>query len=1776
MSGKSQASRIAAAPEHRPADATGGLAGERRWASKAPAASRPAGARHSSGDLGGAPLVVGKPDDAYEIEAERAADRALVDGRRQGGSSELTPARPGLLQRRANANAGAARGLPQQLGSAASEARPLPATQRSFFEQRLGHDFGAVRIHDGPASAAAAASVGAQAFAHGQNVYFGAGEYRPNSRPGQWLIAHELAHTVQQRPNVIARRAMVRADPSLPALSADAPAADSQIDDAADALADVGGDKAAQGGPLTKDKLRNLDTPSRIAVLARVQSSVPSGQRQEIAGRLDVALGERAEAGEPAVKGGARAAGRAGGAAGAPRRDDAARQQPKEGGANRGVELQSPASAAPAPTQQMPGAAAAATPAPRHERAIAAAATKTKQAIQVVSTETPVEAEGDPSGAAGVPGPSAATDRPAAATGAQAAAGEAMALMSAQLGQLGAMRSVRPRFQMDPNSLSRDPREALGRQESDGLAAGFVDDAAKQVEAVIAAGTKFPAQALASLAEAKGVVAAAVASQIAVVRDGAAASHKKVEAQSRRAHALIEGARAHADGAAEAAAKSARDRAKTAYETARKGVNEKGDDQAKKIDRDFEDAKRPLAAVGLTAGHQAWLAMEVRKREYLSQKNGESTILDGSYHDDQCDARADAAEQVHDEYKKSMLKSAKEQADNLPKGKPEVLGKVADITKKLADGLNDQFKNVGDSIDAFEKGAKAQARQTAVKIKGSLVASATQSLAAIDKTADEQTQQIAAQGESQQNSLDQAAQSALAAVAGGVAQAGGQMVESIGQFIASAAAMPPPPGEELAPTLAQAAAQAAAGVDTMRAQLDTAGPTLAANLDSGAQSASEGLAAAAKAVCQGLDQTADAFTQSAAGTSQQAASGFRSLSKGNDKTAKGIGDTAEEGFKKAQDAATESFSGFSKAVQDTFADGRQQLLASLWSKETQTQLDEDIKKYAEQAADQVQPRWKKVLKWVITIVIVLAVIAITVASAGSLGPVGVILLGAALGAAAGAVQTIANNLIDGKKWSDGVVKAMIVGAISGAIGGAGGVVLKGVGTVGIKIALEAGINVIGGVTADAIGSAAVGDTFNFESALVGALVGAGIGAGLGIAGALKGKIRFGSFGGEPPVAPPRPAVEPPAAPAPGKVRSFLEQTKILAPRSGAAVPEINVGGTAGGDAAPPAPSPAPKSAAAPGGGETGAVASDTAAASRPAADPTPRPTTEAPRPVSEPPAPRPAPASETPPPQADPAVPRPQSAKPVPDNVRPIESAEPGRAGDQPQLRTQRPMTTAEEFAARQRARAGGQSGGGEPPDVESQVQRQPVAQAAGAEGFTPRPLESVSPAESGGAGGRDAAGERSPLEIRASGEPPGAGRPRPGPSASRGEGPRPLRGGGGEPIGSGGRSSVDVEASAMSGGKGPGASKPGVPEGGVAEPGPAKTPAGAPAKQAAKTGGLGETEAPAPREKPTPSDRRAGIEESKARVDAKAAAKRQAKLDARAAAAERARRAADSAAMQREFHGEVEGPRRNPTIDEISLDEGFGSDTEEVGGIGREAGRRGGRLPSGDLPEPPAFPESVDARGARESLDFFKANHDNYPKEVRDLIDAARPGSAASVKKIDFAIRAGQARAGNRALGFPAESQSVQAGIGPSGRPVIEPSSPFTATTKGHTPLVPGAEFERGATLAASGEPKNLTFTGQTRTTGETVQIDDFNFASKTPKEIKMPLALKNDPRFFANNQESLIDQMRRQAQFARDWNFSRYMWEMHSAEDLAAAEGLRDQLPPDLAKWIQVTRIQ
>ncbi len=156
-----------------------------------------------------AKLRVSQSDDPQEREADQVAN-AIVSGGPVAKPGQAQPAitpRPGAGQvlRRAAGPAAIAKSGGEVGG--ASEARirglsgggsPLPETERSFFESKMGHDFGGVRVHNGAEAASATSSINARAFTRGNDIAFAPGQYQPESIEGRKLLAHELTHVVQQ------------------------------------------------------------------------------------------------------------------------------------------------------------------------------------------------------------------------------------------------------------------------------------------------------------------------------------------------------------------------------------------------------------------------------------------------------------------------------------------------------------------------------------------------------------------------------------------------------------------------------------------------------------------------------------------------------------------------------------------------------------------------------------------------------------------------------------------------------------------------------------------------------------------------------------------------------------------------------------------------------------------------------------------------------------------------------------------------------------------------------------------------------------------------------------------------------------------------------------------------------------------------------------------------------------------------------------------------------------------------------------------------------------------------------------------------------------------------------------------------------------------------------------------------------------------------------------------------------------------------------------------
>jgi hypothetical protein len=88
--------------------------------------------------------------------------------------------------------------LEKTIDTARGSGQSLSASTRGSLEPQFGRDFGDVRVHTDANADTLSRRLGAEAFTTGKDVFFKGGAYEPESEKGQKLIAHELAHVVQQ------------------------------------------------------------------------------------------------------------------------------------------------------------------------------------------------------------------------------------------------------------------------------------------------------------------------------------------------------------------------------------------------------------------------------------------------------------------------------------------------------------------------------------------------------------------------------------------------------------------------------------------------------------------------------------------------------------------------------------------------------------------------------------------------------------------------------------------------------------------------------------------------------------------------------------------------------------------------------------------------------------------------------------------------------------------------------------------------------------------------------------------------------------------------------------------------------------------------------------------------------------------------------------------------------------------------------------------------------------------------------------------------------------------------------------------------------------------------------------------------------------------------------------------------------------------------------------------------------------------------------------------
>jgi hypothetical protein len=183
-------------------------------------------------------MAVNKPDDKFEQEADKMADKVMrmpapatgKDEKLQRAPEEKlqkkeqdkiqkaaapeekiqkapqpeeklqkAPAQEEKLQRKGGDGAPAVTSNVQSaIHNKTTGGQPMSADVRSFMEPRFNADFSNVRVHSDPESAGLSNQLSARAFTYQNHVFFSHDQYQPGTSEGKQLLAHELTHTIQQ------------------------------------------------------------------------------------------------------------------------------------------------------------------------------------------------------------------------------------------------------------------------------------------------------------------------------------------------------------------------------------------------------------------------------------------------------------------------------------------------------------------------------------------------------------------------------------------------------------------------------------------------------------------------------------------------------------------------------------------------------------------------------------------------------------------------------------------------------------------------------------------------------------------------------------------------------------------------------------------------------------------------------------------------------------------------------------------------------------------------------------------------------------------------------------------------------------------------------------------------------------------------------------------------------------------------------------------------------------------------------------------------------------------------------------------------------------------------------------------------------------------------------------------------------------------------------------------------------------------------------------------
>ena len=942
------------------------------------------------------PLVQRKSGEEEEIQMKSGAKRAS-DGSSQASSS-----------------------IESRLASSQGGGSPLPDDVLRFMEPRFGADFSSVRVHTDSNAVQMNKELGAQAFARGSDIYFGAGK-----SPGKnELTAHELTHTVQQG-------GASQAKPDQKSTGKDKDNKDKSTQT-----------EVATENPKVKNEGSKEDKKTPENPKVKNEGSKEDKKTPTDAGTKTAVKDARKAVAEVTQKGTAS-------------KQATAEKTPTAKDATAKAKTSPDKTATPkkAATDEGKIESNEIAEVNAQQEEVAVQQEEAKTAVN----ETNVGMKASVSGAeqmantginfASVPAkPMFATTeegisalQPEEVLG---TAGNNLVLYQTDNPEKSlAAKEAGIAVHKIPEDKAANTRDQQ-RLQAEAAISKFVASGGQRTAKIAALGTTIEPRIQTATAQAKASVEAAIAQNQAAITNAIAQARTKATNQAQAAKSQITGQHTTAVAAIQASTTAGRQRLQTEYQATIAQLTQIETSMAARIATPFNKAAQDFRAAGAKVGQEALQIGQTFQNQYAKESppeagNAVTEFLESfdreTYVTNWRQAKMDAARDLAANYNSGLIQDANDKANQLAGNQPPVLQGMQDLVAATRTSLQTKHNAALQEFNQSEQ----QAIQTANTTRDSQLQSIDQNLqatlASLQQMQATQLSQVKTTGQQQKLGIDRNAKQVTAALQQGVNQAGQNLQGAFQQFCTQAQGIKTPNIQVINSVIGEAQTQLDSLTAATQTELENGIGNSAGGIIQQTQQTLGSLNTLGQQAAASANNLAEEFTTSMGQEVQSATQAFAQLKSGHTTAVNASADKTVGEFKQMSADVGQKLEGVINNLNQKLGESAGQVETGL--RGSLANLRSEIPTKADEAAKKVQPAWKGVLKVVIDIVITVAVtVAIAALAASGVGLLAAIGLAALIGGAGALVKQGANDLIDGEmsSWQT-YAQAAGIGAATGVL-----------------------------------------------------------------------------------------------------------------------------------------------------------------------------------------------------------------------------------------------------------------------------------------------------------------------------------------------------------------------------------------------------------------------------------------------------------------------------------------------------------------------------------------------------------------------------------------------------------------------------------------------------------------------------------------------------------------------------------------------------------------------